>query len=174
MGILSKIGPLAILGIGILFLGNALVRPAQATQTAQALTASGVGLGSSLSSIGGGIKDLFTGAGTGTAQLLNPLFTIKDLIGYSGFEGEGSGSVTQSGFDSGTGLSSSGTPLTASPNTKNFVETLSPSYVLNTNATYSFIEDNYNPTDQIAIKRAIEESRAKYPSYFDGGSRSNA
>ena len=81
MGILSKIGPLAILGLGILFLGNALVRPAQATQTAQALTASGVGLGSSLSSIGGGIKDLFTGAGTGTAQILNPLFTIKDLIG---------------------------------------------------------------------------------------------
>ena len=161
MGILSKIGPLAILGLGILFLGNALVRPAQATQTAQALTASGVGLGSSLSSIGGGIKDLFTGAGTGTAQLLNPLLTIKDLIGYSG-------------FDSGTGLSSSGTPLTASPNTKNFVETLSPSYVQNTNATYSFIEDNYNPTDQIAIKRAIEESRAKYPQYFDGGVRSNA
>ena len=82
--------------------------------------------------------------------------------------------LLQSGFDSGTGLSSSGTPLTASPNTKNFVETLSPSYVLNTNATYSFIEDNYNPTDQIAIKRAIEESRAKYPQYFDGGARSNA
>ncbi len=174
MGILSKIAPLAILGIGILFLGNALTRPAQATQTAQALTASGVGLGQSLGSIGGGLRELFTGFGEGTAKLLNPLFTVKDLIGYSGFEGEGSGSVTQSGFDSGTGLSSSGTPLTASPNTKNFVETLSPSYVLNTNATYSFIEDNYNPTDQIAIKRAIEESRAKYPQYFAGGARSNA
>ncbi len=110
MGIISKIGPLAILGLGILFLGNALTSPAQATQTAQALTASGVGLGQS----------------------------------------------------------------TASPNTKNFVETLSPSYVLNTNATYSFIEDNYNPTDQIAIKRAIEESRAKYPQYFDGGASSRA
>jgi len=161
MGILSKIGPLAILGIGILFLGNALTRPAQATQTAQALTASGVGLGQSLGSIGGGLRELFTGFGEGTAKLLNPLFTVKDLIGYSG-------------FDSGTGLSSSGTPLTASPNTRNFVETLSPSYVLNTNATYSFIEDNYNPTDQIAIKRAIEESRAKYPQYFDGGASSRA
>ena len=168
MGIISKIVPLVALGIGVLFLGNALTRPAQATQTAQALTASGVGLGQSLGSIGGGLRELFTGFGEGTAKLLNP------LIGYSGFEGEGSGSVTQSGFDSGTGLSSSGTPLTASPNTKNFVETLSPSYVLNTNATYSFIEDNYNPTDQIAIKRAIEESRAKYPSYFDGGASSRA
>ena len=94
MGILSKIGPLAILGIGILFLGNALTRPAQATQTAQALTASGVGLGQSLGSIGGGLRELFTGFGEGTAKLLNPLFTVKDLIGYSGFEGEGSGSVT--------------------------------------------------------------------------------
>lgn len=172
MGIIAKIAPLALLGVGILFLGNALVRPAQATQTAQALTQSGVGLGQSLGSIGGGIQELFSGTGTGMAKLLNPLFTIKDLIGYSGFDSEGSGSQSQSGFDSGTGISSGGTPLTASPNTRNFVETLSPSYVLNTNATYSFIEDNYNPTDQIAIKRAIEESRAKYPEYFDGGASS--
>ena len=172
MGILSKVAPLALLGVGILFLGNALVRPAQATQTAQALTQSGVGLGQSLGSIGGGIQELFSGVGTGASKLLNPLFTIKDLIGYSGFDSDGSGSTAQSGFDSGTGISSGGTPLTASPNTRNFVETLSPSYVLNTNATYSFIEDNYNPTDQIAIKRAIEESRAKYPAYFDGGASS--
>ena len=169
MGIISKIAPLALLGVGILFLGNALVRPAQATQTAQALTSSGVGLGASLGSIGSGIQSLFTGVGTGASKLLNPLFTIKDLIGYSGFESEGSGSTTQSGFDSSTGLSSSGTPLTASPQVRNFVETLSPSYVMNTNATYSFIEDNYSPTDQIAIKRAIEASKAQYPQYFSGG-----
>ena len=121
MGIISKIAPLALLGVGILFLGNALVRPAQATATAQALTSSGVGLGASLGSIGSGIQSLFTGVGTGASKLLNPLFTIKDLIGYSGFEGEGSGSTTQSGFDSSTGLSSSGTPLTASPQVRNFV-----------------------------------------------------
>ena len=169
MGIISKIAPLALLGVGILFLGNALVRPAQATQTAQALTSSGVGLGASLGSIGSGIQSLFTGVGTGASKLLNPLFTIKDLIGYSGFESEGSGSTTQSGFDSSTGLSSGGTPLTASPQVRNFVETLSPSYVMITNATYSFIEDNYSPTDQIAIKRAIEASKAQYPQYFSGG-----
>ena len=169
MCIISKIAPLALLGVGILFLGNALVRPAQATQTAQALTSSGVGLGASLGSIGSGIQSLFTGVGTGASKLLNPLFTIKDLIGYSGFESEGSGSTTQSGFDSSTGLSSGGTPLTASPQVRNFVETLSPSYVMNTNATYSFIEDNYSPTDQIAIKRAIEASKAQYPQYFSGG-----
>ena len=90
MGILSKVAPLALLGVGILFLGNALVRPAQATQTAQALTQSGVGLGQSLGSIGGGIQELFSGVGTGASKLLNPLFTIKDLIGYSGFESDGS------------------------------------------------------------------------------------
>ena len=172
MGIISKIAPLALLGVGILFLGNALVRPAQATQTAQALTSSGVGLGASLGSIGSGIQSLFTGVGTGASKLLNPLFTIKDLIGYSGFEGEGAGSTTQSGFNTSTGLSSGGTPLTASPQVRNFVETLDPSYVLNTNATYSFIEDNYSPTDQIAIKRAIESSRAQFPQYFSGGASS--
>ena len=110
--------------------------------------------------------------GTGASKLLNPLFTIKDLIGYSGFEGEGAGSTTQSGFNTNTGLSSGGTPLTASPQVRNFVETLDPSYVLNTNATYSFIEDNYSPTDQIAIKRAIESSRAQFPQYFSGGASS--
>jgi len=172
MGIISKIAPLALLGVGILFLGNALVRPAQATATAQALTSSGVGLGASLGSIGSGIQSLFTGVGTGASKLLNPLFTIKDLIGYSGFQSEGSGSTTQSGFDTSTGLSSGGTPLTASPQVRNFVETLDPSYVLNTNATYSFIEDNYSPTDQIAIKRAIESSRAQFPQYFSGGASS--
>ena len=52
MGIISKIVPLVALGLGVLFLGNALTRPAQATQTAQALSASGVGLGQSLGSIG--------------------------------------------------------------------------------------------------------------------------
>ena len=167
MGIISKIGPLALLGIGILFLGNALVRPSQATQTAQALTSSGVGLGASLGSIGSGIQSLLTGTGTGFSKLLNPLFTIKDLIGYTG-----SGTPAESGFNTETGLSSEGTPLTASPQVRNFVETLSPSYVLNTNATYSFIEDNYSPTDQIAIKRAIEESKAQYPQYFSGGASS--
>lgn len=167
MGIISKIGPLALLGIGILFLGNALVRPAQATATAQALTSSGVGLGASLGSIGSGIQSLFTGVGTGASKLLNPLFTVKDLIGYTG-----SGTPAESGFTTETGLSGEGTPLTASPQTRNFVETLSPSYVMNTNATYAFLEENYSPTDQIAIKRAIEASRAKFPQYFSGGTRS--
>jgi|TARA_R110000824_G_scaffold316558_1_gene503794 hypothetical protein len=169
MGIIGKIAPLALLSIGILFLGNALVRPAQASATAQALTSSGVGLGASLGSIGSGIQSLFTGVGTGAAKLLNPLFTIKDLIGYTG-----SGTPAQSGFVSETGLSGEGTPLTASPVVRNFVETIDPSYVLNTNATYSFIEANYSPTDQIAIKRAIESSRAQFPQYFSGGTRSDA
>ena len=167
MGIISKIAPLALLGVGILFLGNALVRPAQATATAQALTSSGVGLGASLGSIGSGIQSLFTGVGTGASKLLNPLFTIKDLIGYTG-----AGTPAESGFNTETGLSSGGTPLTASPQVRNFVETLSPSYIMNTNATYSFIEDNYSPTDQIAIKRAIEASRAQFPQYFAGGTSS--
>jgi hypothetical protein len=163
MVVWSKIAPLALLALGILFIGNAISRPAHAVQTSQALTSAGVGLGSTLGHIGAGIEQLGSGLGTGTSKLLNPLFTVKDLIGY----GAQPQTIGQSGFNPETGLSNNGTPLTASPNTKNFVETLSPSYILNTNATYSFIEDNYNPTDQIAIKRAIEESRAKYPEYFN-------
>jgi hypothetical protein len=77
---LGKIGGIAALGLGILFLGNAIARPAQARLTGQALTESGVGLGSSLSSIGSGIGSLLGNVGTGSAQLLNPLFSLKTLV----------------------------------------------------------------------------------------------
>lgn len=137
-----------------MFIGMAIFKPKQALATGQALTSGGVGFGESLSEIGGGAKDLLEGLGTGTAKLLNPLFTIKDLIGYSGDTG-----IANQGGE--------GMPLTASPNTLNNVNTISPSYILNTNATYKFIEDNYNPTDAIVLKRQIEESRALYPEYFN-------
>jgi len=77
---LGKIGTIAAIGLGVLFLGNAISRPAQARLTGQALTETGVGLGSSLSSIGGGIGSLLGNIGTGSAQLLNPLFSLKTLV----------------------------------------------------------------------------------------------
>ena len=154
MVIIRKILPSLLGGLALLFIGMAIFKPKQALGTGEALTSAGTGFGSSLSAIGGGAQDLLEGIGTGTAKLLNPLFTIKDLVGYSG----DTGIINQGG---------GGMPLTASPNTLNNVNTISPSYILNTNATYKFIEDNYNPTDAIVLKRQIEESRALYPEYFN-------
>jgi hypothetical protein len=79
--ILRKIFPLALGALAILFIGNAIARPAMASQTAQALTSAGTGAGSALSSAGMGISDFLGGIGTGAAQLFNPLFTLKTLIG---------------------------------------------------------------------------------------------
>ena len=81
VSIFGKILPLAAAGLAIFFLGNAIFRPAQARLTGQALTETGVGLGSSLTSIGGGIGSLLGNIGTGSAQLLNPLFSLRDLVG---------------------------------------------------------------------------------------------
>ena len=81
MVILRKILPLALGALAVLFIGNAIARPAMASQTAQTLTSAGTGAGSALSSTGMGISDFLGGIGTGAAQLFNPLFTLKTLIG---------------------------------------------------------------------------------------------
>lgn len=80
MVVLGKIIPIVAAGLAIFFLGNAIVRPAEARLTGAALTETGVGLGSSLSSIGSGLGSLLGNVGTGSAQLLNPLFSLKTLI----------------------------------------------------------------------------------------------
>lgn len=90
----GKIASLAAIGLGVLFLGNAIARPAQAQLTGQALTQTGVGLGSSLSSIGTGIGSLLGNVGSGSAQLLNPLFSLKTLV-YGETPDEGDIQVAQ-------------------------------------------------------------------------------
>ena len=55
---------------------SALIDPQRAFATTQAFK----GVGGALGSIGGGIQSLFTGIGTGSAKLLNPLWTLRDLI----------------------------------------------------------------------------------------------
>jgi len=81
MGILSKILPLVAVGVGIIFLGNALTRPASASLTAGALGETGGALGGTLSSFGLGAGDLGTGIGKGLSGLLQPFWEIKNLIG---------------------------------------------------------------------------------------------
>ena len=80
MGVLSKILPLLALGVGVIFLGNALTRPASATLTAGAIGETGASIGSTLSSLGSGASDLGSGVGSGLAGLLKPIWEVKNLI----------------------------------------------------------------------------------------------
>ena len=79
-GILKKILPVAAIGIAVFAIANIVARPAQASQSATALSETLTAFGGGVGSIGTGVQSLFTGIGTGSAQLLNPLFTLKDLI----------------------------------------------------------------------------------------------
>ena len=71
-----SIGKWLIYGLVGAFAISALVDPARAQGTIGAFS----GVGTALGSLGGGIQSLFTGFGTGTAKLFNPLFTLRDLI----------------------------------------------------------------------------------------------
>lgn len=55
---------------------SALIDPKRAYFATQAFS----GVGSALGSLGSGLQGLLSGIGTGGAQLLNPLWTLKDLI----------------------------------------------------------------------------------------------
>ena len=80
MGFLSKILPLLAVGVGVLFLGNALTRPASASLTAGALGATGSAFGGTLSSLGSGASDLGQGLGSGIVGLLKPFWEIRNLV----------------------------------------------------------------------------------------------
>ena len=71
-----SIGKWLLYGLVGAFAVSALVDPARAQGTIGAFS----GVGTALGSLGGGIQSLFTGFGTGTAKLFNPLFTLRDLI----------------------------------------------------------------------------------------------
>ena len=79
-GILKKILPIAAIGIAVFAIANIVARPGQASQSATALSETLTAFGGGVGAVGTGVQSLFTGIGTGSAQLLNPLFTLKDLI----------------------------------------------------------------------------------------------
>ena len=66
--------------LGIAFVGawllNTLIRPAEALGSASAL----VETGSGIASIGEGIGSSLRSIGSGSAKLLDPLFSLKDLL----------------------------------------------------------------------------------------------
>jgi hypothetical protein len=80
MGILSRIVPLVALGLGVIFVGNALIRPKDAGATVDVFEEGGSAIGSSLGKIGSGAAGLGEGVGTGLAGLLKPFWEIKNLI----------------------------------------------------------------------------------------------
>ena len=76
--------------LGIAFVGawllNTLVRPAEALGSASALVETGTGI----ASIGEGIGSSLRSIGSGSAKLLDPLFSLKDLL----YDSRVSGSAT--------------------------------------------------------------------------------
>ena len=132
MGILSKILPIAALGVAIMFIGNIFGRPAEASLGASALGKTGFAIGSTLSSIGGGAADLGSGVGSGLAGLFQPFWEIKNLIATPVFDANVAGSANTSPgaqisgeTNQGVNRASSNT-ITWSGGTTRTVPTLSP------------------------------------------------
>ena len=78
--LLKNILPIAAVGLGLAFVYNILNKPSAASESAGALGQTFFSIGSGLGSVGGGINDFLTGIGTGSAKLLDPLFTLKTLF----------------------------------------------------------------------------------------------
>jgi len=80
------------LGLVGAFLINALVRPGSAAATGGALQETGLGI----SSIGAGIGESLRSIGSGSSKLLDPLFSLKDLLYDANVSGAASvGPVSQ-------------------------------------------------------------------------------
>ena len=65
-----------VYGLLAAFAITSLAQPSRAYAATQVFG----GVGSSLSKLGTGIKDVLEGTGTGVSKLFNPLFTLRDLI----------------------------------------------------------------------------------------------
>jgi hypothetical protein len=105
---------------------NALVRPASAIGTGGALQETGKGI----ASIGQGIGESLRSIGSGSAKLLDPLWSLKDLLYDANVSGAASvGPVSQSqgttNINTGTSKPSTST-ITWSGGTTATVPTLSP------------------------------------------------
>jgi len=78
---ITKILPIAAIGLGLFALANIITKPGQASQTAGALGQTFGVFGSGLSAVGSGVGDLLGGIGGGGSALIQPLFDLKRLFG---------------------------------------------------------------------------------------------
>jgi hypothetical protein len=74
--VIGKLTGYLALGLVGAFLLNTIVRPTEASRTGGALQETGKGI----ASIGEGIGESLRSIGSGSAKLLDPLFSLKDLV----------------------------------------------------------------------------------------------
>jgi len=124
--VIGKLTGYLALGLIGAFLINALVRPASAIGTGGALQETGKGI----ASIGQGIGESLRSIGSGSSKLLDPLFSLRDLLydaNVSGAASVGPVSQEQGATNALTGtLNPSSSTITWSSGTTATVPTLSP------------------------------------------------
>ena len=122
--VIGKITGYLALGLVGAFLLNALIRPQSAIGTGAALTETGSGI----ASIGSGIGQSLRSIGSGSAKLLDPLFSLRDLVYSSDVSGGANVSpVAQVEGETNNGrLTPSSSTITWSSGTTASVPSLSP------------------------------------------------
>jgi hypothetical protein len=124
--VIGKLTGYLALGLVGAYLINALVRPASAIGTGGALQETGKGI----ASIGEGIGESLRSIGSGSSKLLDPLFSLKDLLydaNVSGAASVGPVSQEQGATNALTGtLNPSSSTITWSSGTSATVPSLSP------------------------------------------------
>jgi len=123
--VIGKITSYLALGLVGAFLLNTLIRPASAIGTGGALQETGKGI----AAIGEGIGDSLRSIGSSSAKLLDPLFSLRDLLydaNVSGAASVGPVSQEQGTTDAATGVATpSSSTITWSSGTTATVPTLS-------------------------------------------------
>jgi hypothetical protein len=123
--VIGKLTSYLALGLVGAFLINSLVRPASAIGTGAALQETGKGI----ASIGAGLGSSLRSIGSGSAKLLDPLFSLRDLLydaNVSGAASVGPVSQEQGTTDVATGIANpSSSTITWSSGTTASVPTLS-------------------------------------------------
>ena len=122
--VIGKIGGYLALGLVGAFLLNALIRPQSALGTGAALQETGSGI----AAIGSGIGESLRSIGSGSAKLLDPLFSLKDLVYDSNVPGSAnvSAAAQVEGETKNGVLKPSSSTITWSSGTTATVPTLSP------------------------------------------------
>jgi hypothetical protein len=122
--VIGKITSYLALGLVGAFLLNALIRPGSAIGTGAALQETGTGI----QAIGEGIGESLRSIGSGSSKLLDPLFSLKDLIYSSSVPGAASvGPTAQVEGETNSGvLRPSSSTITWSSGTTASVPSLSP------------------------------------------------
>jgi hypothetical protein len=122
--VIGKITSYLALGLVGAFILNSIIRPGSAIGTGAALQETGSGI----SAIGQGIGESLRSIGSGSAKLLDPLFSLKDLIYSSDVAGAANVSPTAQveGETNNGKLTPSSSTITWSSGTTRSLPSLSP------------------------------------------------